>query len=147
MEIQKGEEGEAAQKLDEDLERLHNWGDQWLLEFEATKSQSLLVSNKREESKAQHRPWSMGGFTVEEKEQLKALGFIIDPKGNWSLHVQQIAADARKRLGAIRRVAHLLDNQGIMMAYKAFVRSKIEYGNLVYWGAANTNLGMLDKVQ
>jgi hypothetical protein len=147
MEIQKGEEGEAAQKLDEDLARLHNWGDQWLLEFEATKSQSLLVSNKREESKAQHRPLSMGGFTVEEKEQLKALGFIIDPKGNWSLHVQQTAADARKRLGAIRRVAHLLDNQGIMMAYKAFVRSKIEYGNLVYWGAANTNLGMLDKVQ
>ncbi|CAM9788386.1 unnamed protein product, partial [Heterosigma akashiwo] len=132
MEIQKGEEGEAAQKLDEDLARLHNWGDQWLLEFEATKSQSLLVSNKLEESKAQHRPLSMGGFTVEEKEQLKALGFIIDPKGNWSLHVQQTAADARKRLGAIRRVAHLLDNQGIMMAYKAFVRSKIEYGNLVY---------------
>lgn len=76
----------------------------------------------------------MGGFTVEEKEQLKALGFIIDPKGNWSLHVQQTAADARKRLGAIRRVAHLLDNQGIIMAYKAFVRSKIEYGNLVYRG-------------
>ena len=32
-------------------------------------------------------------------------------------------------------MAHLLDNQGIMMAYKAFVRSKIEYGNLVYWGS------------
>ena len=121
---------------------------QWLVEFEATKSQSLLVSNKREESKAQHRPLSMGGFTVEEKEQLKALGFIIDPKGNWSLHVQQTAADARKRLGAIRRVAHLLDNQGIMMAYKAFVRSKIEYGNLVYWGGSKyTSLGMVDKVQ
>ena len=131
MEIQNGEEGEAAQKLDEDLERLHNWGDQqWLLEFEATKSQSLLVSNKREKAKAQHRPLSMGGFTVEEKEQqLKALGFIIDPKGNWALHVHQTAADA-KRLGAIRRVDHLLDNQDIMMAYKAFVRSKIEYANL-----------------
>ena len=91
----------------------------------------------------------MGGFTVEEKEQLKALEFIIDPKGNWSLHVQQTAADARKRLGwgYIRRVAHLLDNQGIMMAFKAFVRSKIEYGNLVYWGEAHTNLGKLDKVQ
>ena len=33
MEIQKSEEGEAAQKLDEDLERLHNWGDQLLLEL------------------------------------------------------------------------------------------------------------------
>ena len=59
----------------------------------------------------------MGDFTVKEKEQLKALDFIIDPKGSWSLHVQQTAADVRKRLGAIRRVAHLLDNQGIMMAY------------------------------
>ena len=74
MKIQKGEEGEAAQKLDEYLERLHSWGDQWLLEFEATKSQSLLVSNKRKDSRAQHRPLSMDGFTVEEKEQLKALG-------------------------------------------------------------------------
>ena len=62
------------------------------------------------------------------------MGFIIDPKGNWSLHVQQTAADARKRLGAVRRVAHFLDNQGIIMAYKAFVRSKIEYGNLVSTG-------------
>ena len=86
------------------IERLHNWGDQWLLEFEATKSQSLLVSNKREETKAQHRPLSMGGFTVEEKEQAKAVGFIIDPKGNRSLHVQQkTAADARKWLGATRK--------------------------------------------
>ena len=82
MEIQKGEEGEAAQKLDEDLvERLHNWGDQWLLEFEATKSQSLIVLNKLEETKAQHRRLSMGGLAVEGKEQLKALGFNIDAKG------------------------------------------------------------------
>ena len=72
MEIEKGKEGEAPHKLDEDLERLHNWGGQWLMEFEATKSQGLLATNKREETKAQHIPLSMGGFTVEEKEQLKA---------------------------------------------------------------------------
>jgi hypothetical protein len=146
-EVETGQEGEAAQKLDEDLQRLHEFGEEWLLEFEPTKSQSLLVSNKGARGRARHRPLSMGGFTVEEKEQLKALGFVVDSKGNWSQHVQAVAGEARKRLGAIRRVAHLLDNQSIMMAYKAFVRSKIEYGNLVYWGASNTNLGKLDKVQ
>ena len=51
-----------------------------------------------------------------EEEQLKALGFLVDSKGNWSHHVQEIAAEARKKLGAITRVAHLLDNQSIMMA-------------------------------
>ena len=38
-----------------------------------------------------------------------------------------IASDARKRLGAIRRMSHMLDDKSIMRAYKAFVRSKIEY--------------------
>ena len=34
-----------------------------------------------------------------------------------------------------------------MMAYKAFVRSKVEYGNLIYWGAAEGYLEKLDRVQ
>ena len=32
-------------------------------------------------------------------------------------------------------------------AYKAFVRSRLEYGNLVYWSAADTHLKKLDRVQ
>ena len=69
----------------------------------------------------------MGGVIVEEKEQLEALGFTIDPRGNWSLHAEAVAKEARKRLGAIRRIAHMLDDRAKMMTYKAFVRSKIEY--------------------
>ena len=34
-----------------------------------------------------------------------------------------------------------------MMANKAFERSKIEYGKLVYWGAAEGYLEKLDRVQ
>ena len=41
----------------------------------------------------------------------------------------------------------MLDDRAKMMAYKAFVRSKIEYGNLIYWGAAEGFLEKLDRVQ
>ena len=41
----------------------------------------------------------------------------------------------------------MLDDRAKMMAYKAFVRSKIEYGNLIYWGAAEGYLEKLDRVQ
>ena len=75
-------------------------------------------------------------MVVEEEEKLEALGFSIDPRGNWSLHAEAVAKEARKRLGAIRRITHMLDDRAKMMAYKAFVRSKIEYGNLIYWGVA-----------
>jgi len=61
---------------------------------------------------------------------------LIRKQVNWSLHAKAVAKEARKRLGAIRRIAHMLDDRAKMMAYKAFVRSKIGYGNLIYWGAA-----------
>ena len=44
----------------------------------------------------------------------------------------------------------MLDDCAKMMAYKAFVQSKIEYlyGNLIYWGAAEGyHLEKLDRVQ
>ena len=69
----------------------------------------------------------MGRIAVKEKKKMETLGLTIDPRGNWSQHIQAIASDARKRLGAIRRMSHMLDDKSIMRAYKAFVRSKIEY--------------------
>ena len=42
----------------------------------------------------------------------------------------------------------MLDDKSIMRAYKAFVRSKIEYGSLAaYWGAAESHLKKLDRIQ
>ena len=42
----------------------------------------------------------------------------------------------------------MLDDKSIMRAYnKAFVRSKIEYGSLAYWGAAESHFKKLDRTQ
>jgi len=41
----------------------------------------------------------------------------------------------------------MLDDKSIMRAYKAFVRSKIEYGSLAYWGAEESHLKKLDRIQ
>ena len=73
--------------------------------------------------------------------------FFFLQKCSWSKHCETIAKQARQRLGAIKRIQNYLDDQGIVTAYKAFVRSKIEYGNLVYWGAAESNLKKLDSIQ
>ena len=45
-------------------------------------------------------------------------------------------------------MSHMLDDKSIMMrAYKAFERSKIEYGSLAYWGAAESHFKKLDRIQ
>ena len=55
--------------------------------------------------------------------------------------------EAHQRLGAINRVKQYLRDEGVCIAYKAFVHSKLEYGNLIYWSAAETHLAKLDRVQ
>jgi len=80
----------AAEELNDDLQCLYEFGKEWLLlEFEPTKSQELIITNSVvADNKVTHPPLSMGGVIVEKKEQLEeALGFTIDPRGNWSLHV------------------------------------------------------------
>jgi hypothetical protein len=139
----------ARRELDTDLHQLYLFGKEWLLEFEPKKSQGLVVSNtkKRKNTEKLHPPLRMGRIAVKEKKEMEILGLTIDARGNWSRHIQAIASDARKRLGAIRRMSHMLDDKSIMRAYKAFVRSKIEYGSLAYWGAAESHLKKLDRIQ
>ena len=82
------------------------------------KSQELIITNLVADNKVTRPPLSMGAVIVEEKEQLEALGFTIDPQGNWSLHAEAVAKEARKRLGAIRRIALMLDDRAKkMMVY------------------------------
>ena len=75
---EEGEAQRAAEELNEDLQRLYEFGKEWLLEFEPTKSQELIITNSVADHKVTHPPLSMGGVIVEEKEQLEALGFTID---------------------------------------------------------------------
>ena len=41
----------------------------------------------------------------------------------------------------------MLDSSNLKMMYVMFVRSILEYGNLVYMGAAQSHLDKLDRVQ
>ena len=45
-----------------------------------TKSQELIITNSIADNKVTHPPLSMGGVIVEEKEQMEALGFTINPR-------------------------------------------------------------------
>ena len=143
--IREKEKEKVKAELEEDLQRLNDFGEEWMLRFEATKSQSVTISNKHGKNVYQS-DISMGNSIVKEKEILEVLGFQIDNKGNWGKHVETTAKEAKKRLGAIKRIKQYLDDKSYIRMYKAFVRSKLEYGNLVYWGAAETHLGKLDAV-
>ena len=81
-----GERMLVKEELEEDLERLVQFGNEWLLHFEPKKTQGRTVSKK-------HDRWEnpalfIDGTKVKEEEVIKVLGFKVDnKKGTWEKHI------------------------------------------------------------
>lgn len=71
----------------------------------------------------------------------------LDRELRFDRHLKHVAHQATLRVSALRRVANFLDKRGIMLLYKAQVRSYLEYGALTWMSSAATHLQRLDKVE
>jgi hypothetical protein len=89
----------------------------------------------------------MDGLEVEQVDELKLVGFTLDSRLTWKPMIDLLAKKARCRLAALRRLRFVLDDNNMKTMYIMFVRSVMEYGNVVYMGAAQTHLEKLDRLQ
>ena len=56
-------------------------------------------------------------------------------------------ASLRIRLAGLGRLRTALDDKNMKIMYLMFIRSTLEYGSILYMGAAKSHLGKLDRVQ
>lgn len=90
---------------------------------------------------------SMGGKPIKQVDQMKLVGYTFDSRMTWGPMVDRLARKARCKLGAIRRLSKFLDPQNLKLMYTTFVRSGLEYGSVLYMGAADSHLLKLDRIQ
>ena len=75
------------------------------------------------------------------------LGFCFDRRLTWAAMIDKMVSHSRQCLGCLRRILDYLDANTLQLAYKAFIRPIMEYGNVTIMGASVTQLGRLDAVQ
>ena len=128
-----------------DLLKLKRWGIENKTTFEASKTFMIVMSNRA----VPFDPTGINfdGEQIVQVDSVKLVGFTLDCKLTWKPMVEAIAKKARMRLGALRRLKRHLDSNNIKAMYTAFVRSTMEYGNMLYMGAAPSTLAILDKIQ
>ena len=79
----------------------------------------------------------------------KFLGLWWDSHLSFKKHISVLKTQCKEVLNLIRVVAHLEwrgDRDTLLMLYRAIVRSKFDYGCIVYGAASNTNLQQLDII-
>ena len=83
-------------------------------------------------------------------EEVKFLGIIFDKKLSFLPHLRYLKNKCTKALNLLRVVAHTswgADQQTLLHLYRSLIRSKLDYGCIVYGSARGSYLHMLDPVQ
>ena len=79
--------------LQEDLHKLENWENKWLMSFNTSKCQHLPITNKRNPIKSDY---SLHNQRLETVKDAKYLGVNLNEKLNWSNHIDNICKKSKR---------------------------------------------------
>ena len=89
------------------------------------------------------------GQDIRVVEQTRFLGLVLDQRLTYKAHIQELKVQCSKALNILRVLAHTdwgADRTVLLRLYRALVRSKLDYGCVVYGGACPSSLKMLDPI-
>lgn len=136
---------DAAIKINNDLARIQNWADKWLVSFSPSKTKAMTISNKRD---YENNPSIfLCNHIVDQVNTHKHLGITLSHNLKWSHHIQNISNTCMKQINVMKSLKFKLDRKSLETIYMSFIRPKMEYGNILFAGASLVNLQKLDNIQ
>ena len=135
----------AADILQSDIVRISSWADKWLVTFNPSKSESLIVSRKR--SQQLHPPLIMYDRPIIEVNDHKHLGVYLSTDCSWHSHISFMTKKAWKRVNIMRKLKHVLDRKSLEIIYISFIRPLLEYADVVWSNCTHHEMEQLEKVQ
>ena len=130
------------------LNKLQEWADTNGFKFSTSKTVCVHFCRLR---KFHSDPQLLlNGIPIPVVEEVKFLGIIFDKKLSFLPHLRYLKNKCTKALNLLRVVANTswgADQQTLLHLYRSLVRSKLDYGSIVYGSARGSYLQILDPVQ
>ena len=140
----------ATTAMQEDLNRLQQWSNDWLLRFHPQKCSVLKLGSKKSGTKYTMKEKGNGEeheIVLEEHVVEKDLGVYVDNALSFKEHVIRSTAKANKVVGIIRRTFDFLTDDLLVRLYKSLVRPLQEYGHSVWQPQDKTLCSDVEDVQ
>ncbi|MCG8113232.1 MAG: reverse transcriptase domain-containing protein, partial [Candidatus Thiodiazotropha taylori] len=134
----------AAQLLNTDLQTISNWADDWLVNFNANKTLSMIISRRTQPQL--HPPLVMNGTLLQETNCHKHLGLTFSSSCNWSDHVKIISEKAWSRLNLLRALKFRISRKSLSKMYMAYVLPLLEYCDSVWDNCPTESKKQLDVI-
>lgn len=130
------------------LGNIESWADDNGFKFSQSKTACMHFCNKR----TPHPEPSLKLYNSEIPvvQEAKFLGVIFDSKLTFKPHIANLKKKCLKAMNLLRVVAHTdwgADSTTLLRLYRSLIRSKLDYGCIVYGSARESYLQSLDRVQ
>ena len=135
----------AAGCINTDLVRISRWASTWLVTFNPSKTETLLISRKL--NRHLHPPLFMENHQISEVDSHKHLGLYFSHDCTWHQHINHITVKAWARINIMRKLKFKLDRKSLETIYTAFIRPLIEYGDIIWDNCSQYEKDELQKIQ
>ena len=134
-------------KLQLCLNKIQNWADTNGFKFSRTKTACVHFCNKRKHH--DDPKLELDGSPIKVLKEVKFLGVIFDSKLNFVPHITMLKEKCVKALDVIKVVANTkwgADKNTLLHLYRSLIRSKLDYGCIVYGAARTSYIKALDAI-
>lgn len=128
---------ELSEDMSTDLHIVTSYLENNLLALNLQKTKTMLFGAKDTQG---HPVLTINGVVIEEVDQFKYLGVLIDSQLKWDAHIREVVAKCSSLCGILRRLSSFVPQQVLLKMYYAFIHSRYQYGISAWGSTYNTYL-------
>ena len=129
------------------INKVNKWAEDHGFRFSTSKTVSIYFNRKRN---IQPPPQLfLNNNPIPSKSHIKYLGMLLDEKLDWKEHIRQLKVNCTQRLDILKVLSHTTwgaDRTILLRLYRSIIRSKLDYGSMIYSSAKPNILSTLDPV-
>ena len=130
--------------LNNDLEKLSNLANKWLITLNALKAEVMLISNVFHEYNFEFK---LNNSSLEIVDVHKHLGVYISSDNKWNKHIESIIASASKQITYLRKLKYILPKETLNKLCCTYIRPLLEYASEAWDDCTITDSNRLEQVQ
>ena len=116
--------------LQNDIDRMVEWSDTWLLKFHPDKCKVMRLGKKA--NKEQVEQYKMGTQELNFSDMEKDLGVLIDSNLSFESHINTAVNKANRTMAIVRKTFDYMDATTFNLIFKGLVRPILEYAAPVW---------------
>lgn len=134
-----------AMSLQKDINNLNNWCSENNLYFNLDKCVHVSYSRARNPL---HVSYRIGNNVIKTVDEIEDLGILFDSKLTFNSHVDKLIPKAYSTLAFIKRnCKDFSDPYTLKLLFTSFVRSKLEYGALIWSPHYDVHISRIERIQ